>query len=85
MERKIKTEAEYGNLLRSFNEASKLSLSFVLFPVLFLLIGVWLDKRFGTLPVFVLSGVVLGIIIFIYQVRMAIKNINKDKNISKSK
>jgi F0F1-type ATP synthase assembly protein I len=70
---------DYQILFRSMGEASQMSISFVFFPIVILLIGVWLDKRFDTIPLFILIGILVGIIIFILQVRSAIKKAQKDK------
>ena len=72
--------ADYGKMIEAFGEASKLSISFVLFPVIFLLVGVWLDKKFSTVPIFIIAGVVLGIVLFVYQVRITIKKLNELHN-----
>ena len=79
MNKRKETKPDYSKLIYAFGEASKLSISFTLFPVVFLLIGVWLDKKFNTVPAFIIAGIILGIIIFVYQVRKAIKNISKSK------
>ena len=50
-DKKREVKADYTNLIPALEEASKLSISFVFFPVVFLLIGVWLDKKFNTIPV----------------------------------
>ncbi|KKQ97483.1 MAG: hypothetical protein UT24_C0008G0007 [Candidatus Woesebacteria bacterium GW2011_GWB1_39_12] len=78
MEKNKKIKPNYEPIIRAFGEASMLSFSFVFFPVVFLLIGVWLDKKFNTLPVFIVAGIILGIIIFIYQVHKALKAVYKD-------
>ncbi len=68
---------DHSKLIYAFGEASKLSISFVLFPVIFLLVGVALDKKFNTLPLFIILGVVMGMLIFAYQVKKAIKELRK--------
>jgi len=77
MEKKGNTKPDYPNLFKAFGEASSLSVSFVLFPVVFLLIGVFLDKKFNTVPLFIILSVVVGIFLFIYQVKKAIKDLKK--------
>lgn len=79
MEKNKTAEPDYKALISAFEEASKLSISFVIFPVIFLVIGVLLDKRFDTVPVFIISGVIAGLIIFAYRVRKAIQDLKKEK------
>lgn len=77
--KKATAKPEYLNLMHAFEEATKLSVSFVTFPVIFLLFGVWLDKKFDTVPVFILSGIVLGFVIFTIEAYRAIKKIQNTK------
>lgn len=79
MEKKDKLKPDYNILFKSLGEASQLSISFVLFPVIFLLIGVFLDKKFNTVPLFILLGVLVGIILFIFQVKSILKKYQKNK------
>ncbi|MFC2073015.1 AtpZ/AtpI family protein [Chloroflexota bacterium] len=49
------------------------------------LAGLWLDDRFDTKPLFVIVGLILGIIIAFYGVyRMILPNINKKQTKGKS-
>lgn len=79
MEKKGYIKPNYTDLFKTFSEASSLSISFVFFPVVFLLIGVLLDKKFNTMPLFVILAVIFGFIIFVYQVKKAIKEFRKKK------
>ncbi len=62
-----------------------LQLGFVIvFSIIgFLWLGVWADKAFGTSPLFLLTGVIVGITITIYEtyhmLTPLIKNNSKDK------
>ena len=58
---------EKFNLFIAFKKASEISVSLVSIPILFLLVGVVLDKKLDTIPLFILSGVVLGVIFSIYK------------------
>ena len=71
---------DYANLINAFGEASRLSISFVAFPVIFLIIGVLLDKKFNTIPLFIVVSIILGMVVFIYQASIVIKKL---KSISK--
>jgi F0F1-type ATP synthase assembly protein I len=77
VEKNKSTEPKYSGLVSAFEEASKLSISFVLFPVMFLFVGVILDKRFNTVPLFIITGVVVGFISFVYKVKKTIQDLKK--------
>ena len=79
VEKNKTVKPNYNSFISAFEEASKLSISFVIFPVIFLLVGVFLDKRLSTLPLFIVLGVVVGFIIFIYKVKKTIQDLKKDK------
>jgi F0F1-type ATP synthase assembly protein I len=70
-------KTDYPALIRAFGKASTLSITFVLFPVILLLLGVWLDKKLATTPLFIIIGILAGIVVFIYQVRKAVKDIQE--------
>ncbi|KKQ43521.1 MAG: hypothetical protein US60_C0001G0036 [Microgenomates group bacterium GW2011_GWC1_37_8] len=78
-DKKREVKADYTNLIPALEEASKLSISFVFFPVVFLLIGVWLDKKFNTIPVFILVSIIIGFLIFAFQAWRAIKKVRQEK------
>jgi F0F1-type ATP synthase assembly protein I len=43
--------------------------------------GIWLDGRLNTQPIFVIVGLILGVVIAIYGVyRMLLPNVNKKQN-----
>lgn len=43
--------------------------------------GLWLDNRLNTQPIFVIVGLILGVVIAIYGVyRMVLPNLNKKQN-----
>ncbi len=47
--------------------------------------GLWLDGRFGTKPLFVVVGLIFGVIIAFYGVyRMILPNINRKRSKGKS-
>ncbi len=56
-----KKEINTTRLSEAFYEASKISFSLVFFPIVILLIGVWLDKKFGTIPLFIIVGIMVGL------------------------
>jgi F0F1-type ATP synthase assembly protein I len=49
-----------GNKSLSGNDFAGAGIQFAVALVLFIFLGSWLDKRFGTGPLFVLLGVVVG-------------------------
>ncbi|KKQ37247.1 MAG: hypothetical protein US53_C0023G0002 [Candidatus Woesebacteria bacterium GW2011_GWA1_37_7] len=65
------------NLAQAFAEASKLSISFVFYPVILLLIGLWLDKKYNTTPLFIILSIVIGMLIFIYQASKIVRKLRK--------
>ncbi|OGM13454.1 hypothetical protein A3A76_04000 [Candidatus Woesebacteria bacterium RIFCSPLOWO2_01_FULL_39_23] len=75
MEKRKNIKPDYGKLLSAFGEASSLSIIFVFFPVIFLVLGVFLDKKFGTMPLFIILGVGFGIAAFAYQVKKVLSNL----------
>ena len=81
MEKKETVKTNHLNIIKAFGDASKLSFDFVFFPVVFLLIGVYLDKKFSSTPLFIISGVAVGIGAFVYKVKKALKEFRlKDEN-----
>ncbi len=53
--------------------------------VLGVLGGLWLDNKFGTRPLFVIVGLILGVFVAFYGVyRMIVPNINKRQNKGKN-
>ena len=64
--KKKKKKAGEMDWVNALERASSLSISIVSFPVIFLLGGVWLDKRFETTPLFILLGIIVGIAAGIY-------------------
>jgi len=78
---KISSKDSFRNL--SFYEASKISFSLVFYPIVLLLLGVWLDKRFGTIPLFIIAGVISGVVLGIYKatrIRLTISKKGEEKN-----
>lgn len=78
MEKKLKAKSDYKQIIRAFEEASKLSVSFVLLPVIFLVLGVILDKKLETVPLFIVSGVIVGFVSFVYKVKKTIQDLKKN-------
>ncbi len=52
---------EIKQLVSAFEEASSISLTLVAIPVIFLFIGVFLDKTFSTTPLFIITGIIAGV------------------------
>lgn len=68
-------------MLSAFNEASKITVGLVMFPVLLLLVGVAVDRVLATTPLFIFIGIIAGVGIGIYQ---AVVISNKSKSVKKS-
>lgn len=66
--RKKKKKDKDGKLewITAIEKASTLSITIVFFPVAFLLLGVWLDKRLESTPIFILLGMITGIVLGMY-------------------
>jgi len=79
MKRRPSFKLDYKLILKSFVEASSMSISFVFYPVIILLLATFLGKRFGNLPLFIVSAVVLGFVIFVFQVRKIFNRFSKIK------
>lgn len=65
-ESKEKSKLDYKNLFWMYSEATKLSLGLVFLPVAALLIGVFVDKKLGTTPLFIIVSIVVGLFVFLY-------------------
>lgn len=70
---------EYKELARAFRETSTISFSLVFFPIILLLIGVFLDKKFSTTPLFIIIAIVLGVTLTVYQAIKLGRNIKVKK------
>mgnify|MGYP005873931395 FL=1 len=57
----VRKNLDWNSLLNAFAQASTLSISFVFYPIILLISGVFIDKRFKTSPFFTISGIILGI------------------------
>jgi F0F1-type ATP synthase assembly protein I len=71
---------EIFTLAKTFEEATVMCLSLVSLPVLLLFLGLFVDKKLDTLPLFVIIGVVLGISFGIYRAVTLSKNIKLSGN-----
>ncbi|OGM28280.1 hypothetical protein A2962_00125 [Candidatus Woesebacteria bacterium RIFCSPLOWO2_01_FULL_39_61] len=65
--KKSEKENSWYLLSQAFYEASIISFSLVFFPIVMLLLGVFLDKKFSTTPLFIVIGIILGVITAIYK------------------
>lgn len=65
--KKINSQESFTILSKAFYEASKISFSLVFFPIVTLLLGVWLDKKFSTTPLFIIIGIISGVFMGIYK------------------
>jgi len=70
---------EYKELAKAFQQTSTISFSLVLFPIVLLLIGVFLDKKFSTTPLFIIIAIVLGVTLAVYQAIRLGRNIKVKK------
>lgn len=64
-------------LASAFEQATSISLALVAFPVLFLVAGVALDKTLGTTPLFILAGIIGGVVVGIWRAKEAGKRIKE--------
>jgi len=62
-----KSKEGFQHLSQAFYEASKVSFSLVFFPIVLVLIGVWIDKKLGSTPLFIIVGIISGVLIGIYK------------------
>lgn len=56
---------------------SSLGMEIAISEILGVGLGYWLDKKFGTLPCWLLVGAVLGCALGFYQVLRAVKNLDR--------
>ncbi len=57
----------FAELVKAFSEATNIVFSLVFFPIVLLILGVFLDKNFNTKPLFIILGIVGGVFFAIYQ------------------
>ena len=69
-------DTDVSLLIKAFHKASGITFSLVFLPTIFLLVAIFLDKRYHTAPLFIFIGIVLGVILGIYK---AI-NLKKENN-----
>lgn len=66
--------APLPKLLLAVGRAAQLGFAIALPLVALIFLGLWLDKRWGTAPIFVITGIVLSLILTAYQMRQLIKS-----------
>lgn len=76
---KKESKIDYKSLVWMYSEATKLSLGLVLLPVITLLIGVFIDKKFGTTPLFIILSIVVGLSVFLYKTYSLGKKLTEKK------
>jgi F0F1-type ATP synthase assembly protein I len=57
----------FSYLTYVLSEAFGITSSLVFFPVVFVLGGVYLDKKLNTIPLFIIIGIILGTMVGIWQ------------------
>ena len=67
MKKKTTSQESFLQLSAAFYEASKISFSLVFFPVVILLVSIWIDKKLSTTPLFIILGIVSGVFAGIYK------------------
>ena len=75
---------EIKPLMEAFEEATSITITLVAFPVILLLIGVFLDKTFSTTPLFIFIGIIVGVVAGIYQAMRVSKKYKFIKKINKN-
>lgn len=64
---KPKKQSDMKELLVAFEEATSISMGLIVAPVLFLAIGVVVDKAIGTTPLFIFIAIICGVGVGVYQ------------------
>lgn len=73
-------------MIAAFEEATSITIGLVAFPIILLLVGVFIDKTFSTTPLFIFLGIISGVGIGIYRATKISKQINfKTKKVKKIK
>jgi F0F1-type ATP synthase assembly protein I len=54
-------KVEISTLIKAFQKASEITFSLVFLPSIFLLVALFLDKKYQTTPIFIIIGIVLGV------------------------
>lgn len=68
-----------SKLLYTTGVALQLGFSIAIPLVVFILLGLWVDKRLGTLPLFVILGVILSLVVTVYEMWQIIKSTQGNK------
>jgi len=54
---------------------------FIILPIVgFLFIGKWLDEKFGTAPIILVGGIVIGVVVTVYEVRSMMRPFINEKD-----
>lgn len=64
---KLSSQESFQLLSNAFYEASKISFSLVFFPIVILLAAIWLDKKLSTTPLFIILGIIIGVLTGVYK------------------
>ncbi len=64
--KKKKNKSGKLDWIKAMEKASSLSITIAFFPVIFLLAGVWLDKRYESVPLFIVLGIIVGFVVGFY-------------------
>lgn len=75
--------SDMGDLLDTFNEATSITANLVALPVLFLVIGFFIDKALSTTPIFIFLGIIGGVGLGIYRAMKISKNYKFKKSSKK--
>lgn len=70
---------EMKDLFGAFEEATSITVGLVAIPIVLLLIGLFLDKLLGTIPLFIFLGIVGGVFVGIYRAYSLSKNYKLNK------
>jgi F0F1-type ATP synthase assembly protein I len=63
----------------ALREASSLSFALVLYPIIFLLLGVYADKKLHTTPLFIILGFFAGLVWFAWRAYKLANKLKKEK------
>jgi len=71
---RIFMEKPTGKALLTMGVAMQLGFSIALPLILFIVLGIFADKKFGTMPLFTIVGVLLSLVVSVMQIYQIIKS-----------
>jgi F0F1-type ATP synthase assembly protein I len=86
LEKNKTSSGDLKDMIAAFEEATSITITLVAFPVILLVLGVFIDKTFSTTPLFIFVGIISGVVLGIYRAvdvskkyKTTMKKVNKSE------